>query len=353
MNFLNISDIRSANVEISTNCNAACPLCPRNYNGYGVRDNFPLRDMSLSEFKILLDPVLDHPDFLLSLCGTYGDPCANKQVLPILEYVSSNYPHVEIILSSNASMKTTDWWAQLAQFKKLKIEFALDGLADTHSIYRQNTNWQKVIDNATAFIQAGGYAIWQFIQFEHNKHQFDECKELSKQLGFAEFKHFDDHRSNGLAFKPDGTPFVLGIPTQDTMTAEEFVEQEKYLQKQYENNSQKEYLRDLNVDSIDCYSQAGNIYVAVNGDIWPCCWLGGTFPMTTDTDNGWQVKKLPLVLNGLEHSLSEIVDSWSHISDTWSSDQPLNTCTRTCGKCSNYEGMQPMGEWYVVNDQRV
>ena len=343
MNFLNISDIRTANVEISTNCNAACPLCPRNYNGYGVRDNFPLRDMSLDEFKTLLDPVLVHPDFLLSLCGTYGDPCANKHVVDILDYVNKKYPHVLIILSSNASMKTTQWWSQLAQFKNLKIEFALDGLADTHSIYRQNTNWQKVVDNATAFIQAGGYAIWQFIQFEHNKHQFDECRELSKQLGFAEFKHFDDNRSEGIAFKPDGTPFVLGQSPQQSVTATEFVEQEKYLQKQYENDSQTKYERDLDVDTIECYSQAGNIYIAVNGDIWPCCWLGGTFPMTTDTDNGWQVKKLPLVLNGLEHSLSEIVDSWSYISDTWSSEQPLSTCTRTCGKCTNYDGMQPVG----------
>ena len=343
MKFLNISDIRSANVEISTNCNAACPLCPRNYNGYGVRDNFPLRDMSLSEFCTLLDPVLTHPEFTLSLCGTYGDPCANKHVMDILDYVDTNYPHVEIILSSNASMKTTTWWASLARFKNLKIEFALDGLADTHSTYRQNTDWQKVINNATAFIQAGGYAIWQFIKFEHNTYQFDECKDLSKQLGFAEFKHFNDNRSDGIAFKPDGTPFMLGTTPQQSISAQDFVEQEQYLQRQYENDNQTEYMRDLSVDTIDCYSQAGNIYVAVNGDIWPCCWLGGTFPMTSDSDNGWQVKKLPLVLNGLEYSLQEIIDSWSHIENTWTSDQPLSTCTKTCGKCQDYDGMQPVG----------
>ena len=343
MKFLNIPDIGSANVEISTNCNAACPLCPRNYNGYSVRDNFPLRDMTLAEFKILLDPVLVHPKFILALCGTYGDPCANKQILDILSYVDKNYPHVTIILSSNASMKTPKWWAELAKIKNIKIEFALDGLADTHHIYRQNTNWQKVIDNATAFIQAGGYAIWQFIQFEHNKHQFNECKELSKNLGFAEFKHFDDNRSDGIAFKPDGTPFVLGTAPQQIISAHEFVEQEKYLQKQYETDLQHEFERNLKVDTIDCYSQTGNIYVAVNGDIWPCCWLGGTFPMTSDTDNGWQVKKLPVINNGLEHSLEEIITSWNYISDTWNTKEPLSTCVKTCGKCQDYDGMQPVG----------
>jgi MoaA/NifB/PqqE/SkfB family radical SAM enzyme len=343
MKFLNISNIKSANVEISTNCNAACPLCSRNYNGYGVRDNFPLKDMSMDEFKKLMDPVLANKPFLLSLCGTYGDPAANKQCLEILEYVNTEYPHVEIILSSNASMKTISWWANLAKISNLKIEFALDGLADTHHIYRQNTSWQKVINNATAFIQAGGYAVWQFIQFEHNKHQFYKCKDLSRQLGFAEFKHFDDNRSNGIAFKPDGTPFVLGTSQQQPITAPEFVEQEKYLQRQYELNLQHEFDRDLKVDTIECYSQEGNIYVAVNGDIWPCCWLGGTFPLTSDSDNGWQLKKLPVIVNGLEHSLEEIIASWNYISNTWDTKEPLSTCVRTCGKCQDYDGMQPVG----------
>ena len=353
MKFLNISDITTANVEISTNCNAACPLCPRNYNGYGVRDTFPLKDMSLDEFKTLMNPVLDNTPFLLSLCGTYGDAVANKQCVDILEYVNSKHPHVEIILSSNASMKTPNWWAKLAKITNLKIEFALDGLEDTHSIYRQNTSWHKVIENAGAFIQAGGYAIWQFIRFEHNKHQLEACKQLATELGFARFKHFDDNRSDAIAFTPAGKPFVLGKQPQSMMSVEEFVAQEKYLQRQYKNNAQAEYERDLTVDTIECYSQEGNIYIAVNGDIWPCCWLGGTFPMTSDTDNGWQIKKLPLILNGLEHSLEEIIDSWNYISATWDTDEPLSTCVKTCGKCKDYSGMQPTGINYEINDQRV
>tara|TARA_R110002074_G_scaffold2882_1_gene15902 strand:+ start:3481 stop:4527 length:1047 start_codon:yes stop_codon:yes gene_type:complete len=343
MKFLNIPDIQQVNVEISSHCNAACPLCTRNYNGYGVRDNFPLRDMTPAEFKHLLDPVLPNSNILIHFCGTYGDPAANKHCLDILEYAYSRNPKLRLMLSSNASMKTPAWWAKFGKFPDLKIEFALDGLADTHSIYRQNTDWHKVIENATAFIEAGGYAIWQFISFEHNKHQLEECKILSKKLGFSEFKSFDDNRANALAFTPDGTPFVLGDQPQNIITANEFVAQEKYLQKQYELNYQFQQERGLKVDSIDCYSQKGNIYVAVNGDIWPCCWLGGTFPMTSDSDNGWQLKKLPLVLNGLENSLEEVIASWNYISDTWNTEEPLSTCVKMCGKCNTYSGMQPVG----------
>ena len=347
MKFLNISAIRSVNVEISTKCNAACPLCPRNYNGYGVRDNFPLRDMTADEFKRIIEQM---PNInFVSLCGNYGDPAISKHVIEILDYL--DHRQIDISLSSNGSLRTTKWWANLARYKTLRIEFGLDGLSDTHSTYRQNTNWHKVIDNATAFINAGGHAIWQFIEFEHNKHQLEECKILSKKLGFSEFKSFDDNRANALAFTPDGTPFVLGDQPQNIITAKEFVAQEKYLQKQYELNYQFQQERGLKVDSIDCYSQKGNIYVAVNGDVWPCCWLGSGFPMTSDMDNGWQLKRLPLVVNALDNTLDEVLDSWNHISDTWNSDEPLSTCVKTCGKCEDYTGARPVGV-YITQDGR-
>ena len=65
---------------------------------------------------------------------------------------------------------------------------SIDGLEDTHSYYRQGTNWKKIINNAKSFISSGGRAVWQFIPFAHNEHQIKSCIRLSQQLGFKEFK---------------------------------------------------------------------------------------------------------------------------------------------------------------------
>lgn len=41
--------------------------------------------------------------------------------------------------------------------------------------------------NAQAFIDAGGYADWDYLIFKHNEHQIDEAIALSKKMGFGNF----------------------------------------------------------------------------------------------------------------------------------------------------------------------
>jgi hypothetical protein len=65
-----------------------------------------------------------------------------------------------------------------------QIDFGIDGLQDTLHLYRKNVKYNQAIENAQAFIRAGGRAQWNFIVFKHNEHQVDTVKNLSKTLGF-------------------------------------------------------------------------------------------------------------------------------------------------------------------------
>ena len=54
-------------------------------------------------------------------------------------------------------------------------------------VYRVNASYDKIIENARAFIDVGGRAEWRMIVFKHNQHQIEEAEELARKYGF---KHF-------------------------------------------------------------------------------------------------------------------------------------------------------------------
>jgi len=208
------SDITWLHVEASSRCNAWCPACPRNKSGYGLADGLIETDLRVDQFKSVLNtlPNLNSIQF----CGNNGDPIIAKN---IIELISTAMDHAKRIqIHTNGSLRSTSWWASLANMLsnvEHKVWFGLDGLSGVHEIYRQGTSFDKIIENATAFIDNGGYAVWQFIPYGHNEYQTKDCHRLSQKLGFKEFKLSKLHRKNTIAkhFRT-GEEFKLEAPKQ-------------------------------------------------------------------------------------------------------------------------------------------
>ena len=183
--------IKWLHVEPSTRCNAWCSSCGRNNSGFGLT-NFVIEDLKIERLKEVIDqlPNLQTVQF----CGNLGDPCASKIIDQQLKIIKDTGLNLQ--LHTNGSLRTAAWWRELAKMfgEKIEVWFAIDGMKDTHSIYRQGTNWQKIIDNASAFITAGGRSIWQFIPFAHNEHQIKECMRLATRLGFHRFEFVKNAR---------------------------------------------------------------------------------------------------------------------------------------------------------------
>ena len=113
-------------------------------------------------------------------------------------------------MHTNGSARTTEWWRGVARMK-VRTTFGIDGMSDTHHLYRQNTSYNTVIKNAKTFIQSGGQATWKMIEFKHNKHQIDQCCTLSKELGFAHFSLLNQGRDTAPVFNQKGQlTHVLG-----------------------------------------------------------------------------------------------------------------------------------------------
>ena len=52
----NYRDIRTIHLEVTQNCQAACPMCDRNMNGEGVNPHINLDELSLDDCIKIFSP---------------------------------------------------------------------------------------------------------------------------------------------------------------------------------------------------------------------------------------------------------------------------------------------------------
>jgi MoaA/NifB/PqqE/SkfB family radical SAM enzyme len=204
-------------------------------------------------------------------CGVLGDGAMNPECVEIYEYVKTSGTHVTS-LNTNGGLRTTDFWRALAE-TETDVTFAIDGLEDTNHLYRRNVKWDRVIENVQAFIGAGGKANWDFLIFKHNEHQIEQAEALSKKLGFNSFKRkyttrWDDFDSDGNWIQRESiqvNDYKLEKVTRETEAPGLDITQKSKINDTFQTRK------------INCFSfHNGNseIYIAANGDVSPCCWLG-------------------------------------------------------------------------------
>ena len=170
--------ITVANIEVSTFCNAHCPLCVR--NRYEDKITLPNLNLDLDKFKALDWATSDIER--LKLCGSFGDPILHPHLFDLIDIINDlGYPFT---IFTNGEPHSEMFWAALAErLKGNKVMFGLDGIdKKTHEIYR-GTNFERVIRNIKAFTDNGGIGRGQFITFKHNEHQIVLIEDFNKSLG--------------------------------------------------------------------------------------------------------------------------------------------------------------------------
>jgi MoaA/NifB/PqqE/SkfB family radical SAM enzyme len=245
-------------LELSSKCNAACPQCPR-------EDISIKKILAEEKNEITLENIINWfpKEFLenlnlISFKGSYSEPVIAKDFYPIVEYFIKNTT-ANIRIHTNGSLKKPDFWSKLAKLLRDRgmVTFGIDGLEDTHSIYRVNTSYTKILENAKEFIDNGGKARWQFIIFKYNEHQIEIAKKIATEMKFNSFsliasprfessESFEINKKGNLIEKSDN----YDAPTWDVI----------------HENSKK-------AKTVDCKSDmTGWLLVDWNGEIFPCCW---------------------------------------------------------------------------------
>ena len=193
-------EIKRVHVELSDKCNAECPICPRSHYGGIVHPNIKNIQLGLDYFKLLGEDFIKNVEFWL-FCGTRGDPMANTEIVEIIEYIYSINPKTQMNINTNGSLGSAKQFRRISEiFGEMrgghaKIVFSVDGWEDTNHIYRKNVKWEKVMRNMKAYLEGPGLAQWDYLIFNHNKHQIPLvqrfCDENNIYLELKEPAGFD------------------------------------------------------------------------------------------------------------------------------------------------------------------
>lgn len=332
------NELKQIHLEITNNCQASCPMCNRNINGGQDNPLIKIRSWSLAEFKNIMTPeVLNQLDSYY-FCGNFGDPILNNDLIDMCQYSKDISPNTSVVIHTNGGARNTEWWTQLAATlpKNHRVVFALDGLADTHHIYRIGTKFEDVIKNAKAFIHAGGNAEWVFIKFKHNEHQVEQAQLLSKNIGFQQFTLKNSNR-----FMLEPSVKVVDRKGNTTHYIEPATDVPlKFIDKKIINAYKEIVSRSI----ISCKSKhEKEIYIDVYGEVLPCCWLAIVPYSYINPDDALEVRIEMLAqhhelvnslndINAFTKSVKDIIESNEYQTawdDYWTTNK-LIVCARTC-----------------------
>lgn len=329
-----LENIRHLHMEFSSLCNARCPQCPRNLFGYPFNMGYVETNLTLELIKKSFSPQFISQIRVLLVNGNFGDFTSNLESLEILQYFKSCNENLQIEISTNGSARNAQFWSELGKLNNTKVHFCLDGLQDTHHLYRQDTDFNKILQNAKSYMDSGGYAVWKMIKFDHNAHQIDDCRNMSMELNFKKFEIVDHGRNTGPVFNRDGTlSHIMGEWYGDTVIENIIADK---------SNQNKEFHIKPHVigTTHSCITKnQKSIYISAEGKVYPCCFFGFS-PETYD--KGWngkmnrQIKPL-LEKNSLhEYDLETCIRWFGKVESAWTKDSyeegAIMTCDIMCGK---------------------
>ena len=339
MSFYSVNEIRLLHLELSSDCNAECPLCVRNLFGYPLNRGYEVHSMTLAEVEQMFAPEFVGQLTEILVNGNFGDIVMNPEALAIIKYFRRwGSAALKIGICTNGGARDQAFWQGLAQLD-CEVSFCLDGLEDTHSIYRRNTLYSTVLNNAQRFIAAGGRARWKFVVFDHNRHQIDQARELSQELGFDNFILTDHGRDTGPVFNSKKElVYVLGR-YQGSRDLD-------HLMSRPDEPFSGDYSRfGVPAGSIRCQvKQPVSVYVNSIGEAYPCCYIGHnpkTFAQDLVRASGLyhsHEQLRPLIKDNsiLAHGLARAIKWFDLVEESWTKESynsgQLLRCNTVCGQ---------------------
>ena len=385
--------IREIDFELSSICNANCPVCPRTEDGY--LSDFEQTYWDLNEVKRVLDIGILKNLTGFNICGNYGDPMGNPDIVNIVKWVRSHNDKCKIHIRTNGGIGSIIQYEELGKLNVL-ITFGIDGIGEKNNLYRVGVNWKKLNDNITAY---GKYSQpanlrLQFLLWNETVDQIIPIINYAKSLNVGSlhlrrpFKRGDDTVVYNKKGKPKHYLTILNhplsesimdtewelknfdsliekvsslnIPTTKLVIPKNFIRPSKKISKKEYKHIDFEFSEDEKHNSsvLECISKnvcdpkdlknsAFNIFITYDKLLLPCCYFPPMLKQSTFRTLGNEYNYEKEVLNKIEKiGLEEFSLKNKTIKDIFKNEvlqkffynnmeknESFVFCKISCGKC--------------------
>jgi MoaA/NifB/PqqE/SkfB family radical SAM enzyme len=351
------SDIDEIMIEITSNCQAMCLDCGRNLDGVKLNPNLKFGtegNMKFETFKNVFNRSVLPNIGKIHFDGNFGDSLIHPESMKFVKYIAQEFPGIEFEVNTNGGYHDTDYWHELGKItstsfsNKDQVKFGIDGIDnETHDKYRRNVKFDKVIENAKAFISGGGTPVWKFLEFEHNTDQIEQAKRLAKDLGFHKFSIKKTRWREKAIRKITGKEQVItgaASKKHKAVAYKTIPKSEEAIVKKIEKQlkSFKDFTNDCEI--VCEWSTRNRVQIEYDGRVWQCCHLSGRYGSGTGfamKDYQYYVDKHGTDWNNINNkSLQEIFEHpyWNDLHDSFNNKTTDNNnprirrCAEKCGK---------------------
>ncbi len=178
-------------VDPSNGCPLRCPGCLHNRVFQNkIHPDWPPGLLNMETYKKFLDQYGPYASIILFF--NWGEPLLNKQTPEFIAMAKSYMLRTSI--SSNLSVEFDADAIVLSGLDHMTL--SLDGITpETYGKYRHGGNLDLIVYNIQRLVSAKikhrvstPILSWQFLLFEHNKHEVDAAREMALRLGLDEIR---------------------------------------------------------------------------------------------------------------------------------------------------------------------
>lgn len=275
-------------IEPSSICTLKCPRCPR----AETPDSLLNRQLSLSFFKTQIGADVVKQIRKITFCGNDGDPVYCKDFIEICQWIKQVNPTIQLVIVTNGSYKTVDWWKQLANVLDAhdEVNWSLDGWDQvSNEKYRINSDWTSIEQGIKTFFAHNqtSYRVWAAIAFRFNQDRIRQQQQIAADLSFDCYQLTKSTKFGSKYPAAYGSEDMLEPTDTSLVAAEHRFERQLYKLSNRERPGKelkvlflqrtKQLQKAAQYSSICLIGNKG-VFLNSRGEFFPCCWTANRYP---------------------------------------------------------------------------